>query len=448
MKSFIKSFIHITSIILVMVFSFIYLWNTRNDKKNKKITTNTPNVSEFIKPENAFNFPVDFKKYKNITLSGEPYIKECLNRYNERVKKKEVSDAVYGLTNYITLEPLVAVNETCKPPPLPDVLCENYKTAFGNNPKPDNKKVGILIQFGFDVDILEIYLNEVYDLVDKFFITESVVIHSPQQDKKPLIWEKVKHQKRFSKFQDKIVHFIIDGSDLKKENGKWVSEHNQEILRWKKFLNWNEENKFFNDNDLIGFGDADEIPSRKAINILKHCSGDYVSLDIGSLFVYGTYDTIVKPDWSIVTSRDKPSEFPYSFGDPSFYTLKSAKAYSQYNIPSRRRGRSGKYILGNVGIHLTYYPYLPFLLNKSVVCSECKPFKVDTSKSIEEMLAQTVKPSKKLHNWKNLDDIRDEIEDVYFIPWFLKCNPGRFPVFFNNPDPRLYLPKEKVNFEC
>ncbi|OUM70312.1 glycosyltransferase family 17 protein [Piromyces sp. E2] len=416
----------------------------QNDITNKNDTTTQENTKiqyKFFPDDDIFGLP-DFEKYRNVSFSGEPYLKECLNRFNERTKDKKIVEAVKGLSGYIAMEPLGEIDETCGPAPLPEVVCSNYKSAFGEHPQPDNKKVGILIQFGFDVDILEVYLNEVYDVIDKFFITESVVIHSTEQQMKPLMWEKIKYQKRFSRFADKIVHFIIDDSETKNKNGMWVSEVNQERLRWEKFLAWNEENKFFDDNDIIGFGDADEVPSRKAINVLKHCSGDYVSIDIGSQFFYGTYDVIVKPDWPV-------PDHPFSLGDPSFFTVRSAKNFVHGNeYPSRRRGRSGKYIVGNMGAHLTYYPYIPFLLNKYVVCTECHPFIVNTTKSMEEIHEDVVQYSKRYHRWSPLDTVKSSIQDLYFIPWFLKCNPQRFPAFYHNPDPRNYLTKEEVDFEC
>ncbi|OUM70313.1 glycosyltransferase family 17 protein [Piromyces sp. E2] len=396
---------------------------------------------KFFPDDDIFGLP-DFEKYRNVSFSGKPYLKECINRFNERTKDKKIVEAVKGLSGYIAMEPLGEIDETCGPAPLPEVVCSNYKSAFGINPQPDNKKVGILIQFGFDVDLLEVYLHEVYDVIDKFFITESVVIHSTGQQMKPLMWEKIKYQKRFSRFADKIVHFIIDDSELKNKNEMWVSESNQERLRWEKFLAWNEENKFFDDNDIIGFGDADEIPSRKAINVLKHCSGNYVSIDIAAQFFYGTYDVIVRPDWPVPGHS-------YSFGDPSFFTVKSAKNFVHGNeFPSRRRGTSGKYIIGNMGAHLTYYPYTPFLLNKYVVCTECHPLIVNTTKSMEEIHEDVAHFSKKGHRWSPLDTVKNSIRNLYFIPWFLKCNPQRFPAFYNNPDPREYLTEEEVDFEC
>ena len=41
----------------------------------------------------------------------------------------------------------------------------------------EQPKITILIQLGFNMDMLEAYLWEVYDVVDKFFITELLVTH-------------------------------------------------------------------------------------------------------------------------------------------------------------------------------------------------------------------------------------------------------------------------------
>ena len=84
----------------------------------------------------------------------------------------------------------------------------------------------------------------------------------------------MKFTKRFEKFQSKIVHFIIDDADIQfadmalKEfhpelHKIWTMEFYQELLRWVKFLEWNSQSNYFGPNDIVGFGDADEIASRK-----------------------------------------------------------------------------------------------------------------------------------------------------------------------------------------
>ena len=40
----------------------------------------------------------------------------------------------------------------------------------------------------------------------------------------------------FKWFQDKVVHFVVDNSENTLANGNiWLSENNQEHLRWEKF---------------------------------------------------------------------------------------------------------------------------------------------------------------------------------------------------------------------
>lgn len=85
----------------------------------------------------------------------------------EQNNTKYVNDLIYGLTDYLIKEPLINnINELCKPKQLPVINCLNY--GYSYNFTKEQKRIGHLIQFGFDVDILEIHLNEVYDIIDFF----------------------------------------------------------------------------------------------------------------------------------------------------------------------------------------------------------------------------------------------------------------------------------------
>lgn len=111
-----------------------------------------------------------------------------------------------------------------------------------------------MLQFGFDVDSLEIHLNELYDNVDKFFILESTRTHF-RTVRKPLLWERVRLQPRFQKFSDKIIPFTLDDAEsahLSEKVKTFALESLQERLRWEKFLQWNNSTRFFEDHDLLG----------------------------------------------------------------------------------------------------------------------------------------------------------------------------------------------------
>ncbi len=157
------------------------------------------------------------------------------------------------LRYFLELEPFVPVNQQCKPPSLPlssEINCTIYPHAFTGLKRTVPAKVATLVQFGFDVDVLEIHLNELYDVVDKFFIIESTHAHYGKL-KKPLMWEHVKEQERFKKFP--VIHFIIDDAEsLKATDKEWSMESLQERLRWQKFLQWNAVTQYFSDDDIIG----------------------------------------------------------------------------------------------------------------------------------------------------------------------------------------------------
>ncbi len=181
------------------------------------------------------------------------------NTFEEAAAKNFTETLLYSqllidkLIYFLELEPFVPVNQQCRPPSLPlssEINCTIYPHAFTGLKRTVPAKVATLIQFGFDVDVLEIHLNELYDVVDQFFIIESTHAHYGKL-KKPLMWERVKKQERFKKFP--VIHFIIDDAEsLKATDKQWSMESLQERLRWQKFLQWNAVTQYFSDDDIIG----------------------------------------------------------------------------------------------------------------------------------------------------------------------------------------------------
>ena len=89
------------------------------------------------------------------------------------------------------------------------------------------------------------------------------------------MWSELSVQPRFARFRDKVIHFVIDDADmaeiLSMESTAWALEGLQEKIRWLKIKQWNNVTNALSGNDLIGFGDADEITSRENIQRLKYC---------------------------------------------------------------------------------------------------------------------------------------------------------------------------------
>jgi hypothetical protein len=192
----------------------------------------------------------------------------------------------------------VAINLTCLPPALltpDDIRCEDCPTAQSKGKqRKQPAKVRHAIQLGFDVDALEVHLNELHDVVDKFFIVKWTGSHCAHFNPKPLSWERVKTQPRFHKFQDKVVHLMLDDLDAaavaNSDSRMWTCEVHQETSRWQKIILWNNRTNFFDTDDVIGFGDADEIASRHNVELVKHCTMRKPSLDIGIWFPFGNVE--------------------------------------------------------------------------------------------------------------------------------------------------------------
>jgi hypothetical protein len=78
---------------------------------------------------------------------------------------------------------------------------------------------------------------------------------------------------------DKIVHFVLDDGLYTRKGFDW--ENYQEQSRWEKFIAWNNATNMFQDDDILIFGDADEIPSRE---IYQHFRYLLAPTDIGTWF--------------------------------------------------------------------------------------------------------------------------------------------------------------------
>lgn len=118
-----------------------------------------------------------------------------------------------------------------------------------------------------ELDLLEIRLNTLNDVVDRFVIVEARETFS--QTEKPLFYEL--NKKRFAKFEDKISTVVIDRFPR---------------MNWKKLRparNWDRENYQRNallqgltqctNDDIIIFSDVDEIPRPEKVLEYKNTPG-------------------------------------------------------------------------------------------------------------------------------------------------------------------------------
>lgn len=120
-----------------------------------------------------------------------------------------------------------------------------------------------------ELDMLELRLNELYDVVDYFVLVES--IKTFVRNDKELYFENNKG--RFSKFLDKIIHIIVK-DNIPQSSDPWVVEHHQ-----RRCIDIGIKQLNLNNDDIIIITDVDEIPDSKTLLYVKNnnlINGDYV----------------------------------------------------------------------------------------------------------------------------------------------------------------------------
>ncbi len=158
-----------------------------------------------------------------------------------------------------------------------------------NRPDKGGKKIYDCFPFFNELDVLEIRLNEMNDVVDKFVLVEARLTH--QGKPKPLFFNE--NKERFSKFLHKIEHIIVD--DFPGAQSTWDREHAQRNAMAQALKNCK-------DDDIIIMSDADEIVSADVVR--QYNSGMGVVAVQMPLFYY-------KLDWKIQEPWLKPRIFTW-----------------------------------------------------------------------------------------------------------------------------------------
>lgn len=113
-----------------------------------------------------------------------------------------------------------------------------------------------------ELDVLEIRLQEMWDVTDYFVITESNLSHSGKSKTYHLLdnWE------RFKPYADKIRR--IDVNDMPETKDSWVREKFQRLCIDRGVTDRQPE-------DIIIVSDLDEIPRAEAVDMIKKDENNY-----------------------------------------------------------------------------------------------------------------------------------------------------------------------------
>jgi beta-1,4-mannosyl-glycoprotein beta-1,4-N-acetylglucosaminyltransferase len=130
-----------------------------------------------------------------------------------------------------------------------------------------------------ELDLLEIRLNELYEVIDYFVIVEAEKTH--QNELKKIFYLEHKDDERFKKFSDKIIHVVVKSEEF--NNDTWHNER----LQFSSIVRGIES---ANPEDLIIVGAADEIPNRDTVINLKNSSPENIQY-LNLTFNYFYLDT-------------------------------------------------------------------------------------------------------------------------------------------------------------
>ena len=123
-------------------------------------------------------------------------------------------------------------------------------------------KVYDLLPFFNELDILEIRLEELWDVVDYFVITESNRSHSGKP--KEYIFEN--NRARFEKYMSKIRHIKVE--DMPETPDSWVREKHQRRVGSRGLYD-------LQPDDIVITSDCDEIARRELIEMIKEDENNY-----------------------------------------------------------------------------------------------------------------------------------------------------------------------------
>lgn len=142
-----------------------------------------------------------------------------------------------------------------------------------------------------ELDLLEIRLNELNQVVDKFVLVEATRTH--QFKPKPLFYNE--NKERFKDFHHKIIHVIVDQYPPNPENTPWIYERYQRNMIAEGL-------KGFADDDFIMVSDLDEIPRPDSVLQAKKNNGM-------SIFIQDCYYYFI----NCINSSPQGNEEPYKW---------------------------------------------------------------------------------------------------------------------------------------
>lgn len=308
------------------------------------------------------------------------------------------------LANFMKLQSQNSIIVDKRPQELPEPKCND---TYFNEKRENPAKIVDFIIFGYELDLLEIRLFELYDVVDEFVIWESIYSH--RANLKPLIFEMNKD--RFQRFSKKIIHFIQDDSEIHNlkvspqetlpEGTIWANEAPPRESLKRKWLNYHKFN--ISNSTLILAGDVDELPPAEAILNFKYCKTPGIPAAFHTTMYTFHFEQV------------KHLQDGYGFWtQPMITTIEGPfRHIRKHMVPQNF-----------AGAHMNRVQDPITLMFKMLCLAEegrvLHPFDLEKNFWEERCKSEHIYDISPISQWKK----------TKWIPWFAKENPERFPYMF------------------
>jgi hypothetical protein len=234
-----------------------------------------------------------------------------------------------------------------------------FSTILTGEQRPQPVKIAWASHLDSEAHLLRLRLYTYNDLVDHWLIAESIRTQRLGTFK-PLMFDRFKH--KLQPFLDKVTHFVLDSTRATNPNSDQVSKEDWkgEIHERAVFYKFLHNLDFMSDDDLLVYGDLDELADEDYLYHLKHCS-----LKPDLPMPLNSNAPFYKVDYRFLFQNDHvpSSEFPYSLKFPQIWRY----GYIRQNQGLKLRvyhplpGETLRYPLEPGGAHYAYYGFLPSL---------------------------------------------------------------------------------------
>ena len=404
---------------------------------------------------------------KRAHLKFSHNVRACCAVWNDSatvtwIQEPSKQDLIAALARVGRLAPPFPANATCEAPALPGrPTCEGA-SAFTGAALQTPRRIAYMMQVGFEADTLEIALREVADVVDVVFLVESTRSHNPQGKEqragKPLLWEHLKATDRFHFLpRDKVVHVVVDDAETQvaaqaNSTDIWSMEALQTMRGVDRVKKWANATGALRADDVLVSGDVDELLARPTLHQLRWCElGDTV-VSSAIWMPMGRLDTAIQTDWPAPgMPRSLALPTVYEWGKVTAGRLSGGRVH---NLAKIRPNGTWKTTRG--GMHMTNPAFMPLVMVKELTATEYpgrQQWENMTLASLNEAQEDSYE-LKKYPQWRaRMHDLEalpaDELAWLPHVPWWLACNPRRFPYWYGKPEPRnaalLYVLQQVAN---